>query len=83
VFSEFCDISTLISSLSVTELVGVGRKVPGLNPVLVTDTLIEDYSSFSQSVQANVDIRRPSAKLVDSPYYSESELCGGAVTVSF
>jgi hypothetical protein len=22
-------------------------------------------------------------KLVDSPYYSESELCGGAVTVSF
>jgi hypothetical protein len=22
-------------------------------------------------------------KLVDSPYYSESELCGGEVTVSF
>jgi hypothetical protein len=22
-------------------------------------------------------------KFVDSPYYSESELCGGAVTVSF
>jgi hypothetical protein len=28
-------------------------------------------------------IRVPFAKFVDSPYYSESELCGGAVTVSF
>jgi hypothetical protein len=26
---------------------------------------------------------RPFEKFVDSPYYSESELCGGAVTVSF
>jgi len=29
------------------------------------------------------DIRGPLAKFVDSPYYSKSELCGGAVTVSF
>jgi hypothetical protein len=29
------------------------------------------------------NIRGPFAKFVDSPYYSESELCGGAVTVSF
>jgi hypothetical protein len=28
-------------------------------------------------------IREPFAKFVDSPYYSESELCGGAMTVSF
>jgi hypothetical protein len=28
-------------------------------------------------------VRRPFAKFLDSPYYSESELCGGAVTVSF
>jgi hypothetical protein len=28
-------------------------------------------------------IRGQFAKFVDSPYYSESELCGGAVTVSF
>jgi hypothetical protein len=28
-------------------------------------------------------IRWPFAKFVDSPYHSESELCGGAVTVSF
>jgi hypothetical protein len=27
--------------------------------------------------------RGPFEKFVDSPYYSESELCGGAVTVSF
>jgi hypothetical protein len=30
----------------------------------------------------DVSIIRPFAKFVDSPYYSESELCGGAVTVS-
>jgi hypothetical protein len=28
-------------------------------------------------------IRGPFERFVDSPYYSESELCGGAVTVSF
>jgi hypothetical protein len=28
-------------------------------------------------------IRGPFEEFVDSPYYSESELCGGAVTVSF
>jgi hypothetical protein len=27
--------------------------------------------------------RGPFGKFVDSPYYSESELCGGAVTVFF
>jgi hypothetical protein len=31
----------------------------------------------------NLKIRMPFRKFVDSPYYSESELCGGAVTVSF
>jgi hypothetical protein len=29
------------------------------------------------------EIRRPFEKFVESPYYSESELCGGAVTVCF
>jgi hypothetical protein len=29
------------------------------------------------------DIRGPFEKFVDSPYCSESEICGGAVTVSF
>jgi hypothetical protein len=28
-------------------------------------------------------LRGPFEKFVDSPYYSESELCGGAVTTSF
>jgi hypothetical protein len=28
-------------------------------------------------------VTRPFEKFVDSPYYSESEICGGAVTVSF
>jgi hypothetical protein len=31
----------------------------------------------------SVCIRGPFARFVDSPYYSESELCEGAVTVSF
>jgi hypothetical protein len=30
----------------------------------------------------NTDIRGPFAKFVALPYYSESEICGGAVTVS-
>jgi hypothetical protein len=30
-----------------------------------------------------VYVRMPFGKFVDSPYYSESEICGGAVTVSF
>jgi hypothetical protein len=29
-----------------------------------------------------IHLRGPFAKFVDSPYYSESELCGGAMTVS-
>jgi hypothetical protein len=33
--------------------------------------------------QTSHEIRRPFEKFVDSPYYSESEICGGAVTVSF
>jgi hypothetical protein len=35
---------------------------------------LQNFSSF---------IRGPLAKFVDSPYYSESELCGGAVTLFF
>jgi hypothetical protein len=31
----------------------------------------------------NNNVRGPFEKFVDSPYYSESELCGGAVKVSF
>jgi hypothetical protein len=34
------------------------------------------------SSQIHLILRGPLAKLVDPPYYSESELCGGAVTVS-
>jgi hypothetical protein len=29
------------------------------------------------------DLQGPFAKFMDSPYYSESELCGGAMMVSF
>jgi hypothetical protein len=33
--------------------------------------------------QNRLIIRGPFEKFVDSPYYSESEVCGGAVTASF
>jgi hypothetical protein len=33
--------------------------------------------------QLNTELRGPFEKFLDSPYYSESELCGGAVTVFF
>jgi hypothetical protein len=42
---------------------------------------------FRNSIEGEMStprkIRWPFVKLVDSSYYSESELCGGAVTVSF
>jgi len=34
-------------------------------------------------IHSNGIIRGPFAKFVYSPYYAESELCGGAMTVSF
>jgi hypothetical protein len=36
-----------------------------------------------RGIPLDMFIRGPFAKFVDSPYYSELELCGGAVTVSF
>jgi hypothetical protein len=46
------------------------------------------YFSFKDTVAfksrfERTYIRGPFEKFVDSPYYSELELCGGAVTVSF
>jgi hypothetical protein len=40
-------------------------------------------SCFSDDCISFRFIRGPFAKFAYSPYYSESELCGGAVTVSF
>jgi hypothetical protein len=36
-----------------------------------------------QQLVESLDIQGPFAKFVDSPYYSELELCGGVVMVSF
>jgi hypothetical protein len=47
----------------------------------------KNYYHYVNSIRRNVIfhayIRGPFAKFVNSPYYSELELCGGAVTVSF
>jgi hypothetical protein len=43
--------------------------------------LLEDEGRVMQKSGENIG--RPFEKFVDSPYYSESELRGGAVTVSF
>jgi hypothetical protein len=57
--------------------------------VLVPDILLSTlFSSIlglhsSLRVKGKTFIRGPFAKFVDSSYYSESELCGGAMTVSF
>jgi hypothetical protein len=40
-------------------------------------------STNSHPISLRPILRGPFAKYVDSPYYSGSELCGGAVTVSF
>jgi hypothetical protein len=41
------------------------------------------YRQIHFNIYVTNYLRGPFAKLVDSPHYSESELCGGAVTVSF
>jgi hypothetical protein len=41
------------------------------------------YGSFKRTLFRMAEQRRPFEKFVNSPYYSESELCGGVVTVSF
>jgi hypothetical protein len=53
-------------------------------------THVTPHKSISHSQRAQLatlslsnEIRVPFEKFVDSPYYSESELYGGAVTVSF
>jgi hypothetical protein len=42
-----------------------------------------DGKQWSGSKHRENYVRELFAKFVDSPYYSESELCGGVVTVSF
>jgi hypothetical protein len=48
--------------------------------------MAEDFLDIPQFLQSNngvIQLRGPFAKSVDSPHYSESELRGGVVTVSF
>jgi hypothetical protein len=60
-----------MSSISLLSCVGTGL-VMGRSPV--KEILPKCLNEF---------ILGPFTKFVDSPYYSESEFCGGAVTVSF
>jgi hypothetical protein len=54
-----------------------------------TTIFLQSFMKIRELVQSlmgvgkHIDIQGPFAKFVDSPYYPESELCGGAVTVSF
>jgi hypothetical protein len=41
------------------------------------------YFVFSSNTLLKTNLLGPFANFLDSPYYSESELCGGAVTASF
>jgi hypothetical protein len=42
-----------------------------------------EYDIMEQYKRMEFIIRGPLEKFMDSPYYLESEICGGAVTVSF
>jgi hypothetical protein len=46
-------------------------------------SLLCPFQGYAYSMCVCVCIRGPFEKFLDPPYYSESELCGGAVTVSF
>jgi hypothetical protein len=51
----------------------------------ILNVFLYDDGHFNVNSFVTIDlyIRGPLAKFVDSPYYSESELCGGAMTASF
>jgi hypothetical protein len=60
------------------------------SPISKTNTLSDSFvprpsllSHTTELIVRKVILRGPFANFVDSPYYSESELCGGTVTVSF
>jgi hypothetical protein len=54
--------------------------LPGLEPPFIQPVAQRWTTELYRKI---VNVRGPFAKFVDSPYYSESELCGGAVTVFF
>jgi hypothetical protein len=56
-----------------------------IKPVFILEMVAVQYLLFLCFVYFTImlDTRRPFEKFVDSPYYTELELCGGAVMVSF
>jgi len=59
-----------------------------ISSIVFTGPAIASYPGPIESSSHCISLRslkytRAFEKSVDSPYYSESELCGGAVTVSF
>jgi hypothetical protein len=67
-----------------------GTHITRLNDLVINKsffTVVSNFRPVHERARArahtHTHTRGPFAKLVDSPYYSESDLCGGAVTVSF
>jgi hypothetical protein len=58
----------------------IGWIVLGLNPDLSNEKPTTNSLSCGWT---DSEYRGPFEKFVDSPYYSESKLCGGVVTVYF
>jgi hypothetical protein len=58
-----------------------GALTPSSNVPPLTGLLV--YSHKAGFLVLTLLVPGPFAKFVDSPYYSESELCGGTVTASF
>jgi hypothetical protein len=81
----WCLIKQYIRLYGVTQLSTVTTlSLPPEDFVTETALTCKTWQSTWDSQQADVAIiREPFEKFVDSLYYSESELCGGAVTVSF
>jgi hypothetical protein len=76
----WCLIKQYIRLYGVAKLLSLPRE----DFVTETALICKTWQSAWDYQQADVAIiRGPLEKFVDSPYYSESELCRGAVTVSF
>jgi hypothetical protein len=74
-------LCTFNHTLSTTAL--KQRRFCMLTPLLQRNFVLTNMSEYDSRMVRLLYIRGPFAKFMDSPYYSESALCGGVVTVSF
>jgi len=77
----FLSLISNVSFKSDIAVVSYGMLLP--SAIILRILKLPSTLSPHHSLLHSVYVREPFAKLVDSPYYSKPELCGGAMTDSF